>query len=460
MSSESALGLASGTKVTETYARMLARSAYFWAWPLVNIYNKRLAFAQAPEPGLMNGVIPFAPLNHIAMLTDYVDPGERFVACPNQDVVYGGGIAALDVSPAVLQVPDFGGRFWVYQVVDLRTDGFADLGAMYRTKPGFYLLAGPRWKGDVPSGIAQVFRSSTNTAFVGPRVFQSDYAEDKQAVQKVIGSIDMYPLSAYDGRMKRRDWTKLPKFKVAGAGGKAEARWVFPEKFFEQLPLVVDDAPALPGEEALYTQLRATAEIAKSDKKLARAMIAEATKADKELVAPLFEFRNFGVQLPYHWSTVNNGAAFGSDYFTRTAVAKSNILVNKPNETKYFYQDLDADGKRLTAKKKYTVTFAEGHMPPVKGFWSLTMYNSEHFFERNAIKRYSVGTKNKDLVVDRDGSLTIYVQADKPRDAAQRANWLPAPKGQNFSLYIRAYWPESAVTSGKWTPPPVRVAKA
>jgi hypothetical protein len=49
-------------KITEGYARLVARTAYFWAWPMVNIYNRRLAFDQCPEPGLMNGVLPFAPL--------------------------------------------------------------------------------------------------------------------------------------------------------------------------------------------------------------------------------------------------------------------------------------------------------------------------------------------------------------------------------------------------------------
>src|SRR5215471_6150376 len=142
-----------GNRITEAYARMVARDAYFWGWPLVNIYNKRLAFAQIPEPGLMNGVLPGAPLNQMGMLTDYVEPSERFVACPNQDVVYGGGVFALDQSPVVVQVPDFGKRFWVYQIVDLRTDSFADLGAMYWTKPGFYLLVGPNWKGETPKGI-------------------------------------------------------------------------------------------------------------------------------------------------------------------------------------------------------------------------------------------------------------------------------------------------------------------
>ena len=36
---------------------------------------------------------PAAPLNRIVMLTDYVAPEERIVACPNQDVVYGVGSA-------------------------------------------------------------------------------------------------------------------------------------------------------------------------------------------------------------------------------------------------------------------------------------------------------------------------------------------------------------------------------
>ena len=53
----------------------------------------------------------------------------------------------------------------------------------------------------------------------------------------------------------------------------------------------------------------------------------------------------------------------------------------------------------------------------MKGFWPLTMYNKEHFFEPNPIKRYSVGTKNKDLRLAADGSLTIYLQATEPTDA-------------------------------------------
>jgi len=92
------------------------------AWPMVNTYNRGWHFQQAPEPGHLGGIMPLAPLNLLSMLTDYVEPSERDVACPNQDVVYGAGIVALDLSPVVVQVPEFGERFWVYQIVDLRTD--------------------------------------------------------------------------------------------------------------------------------------------------------------------------------------------------------------------------------------------------------------------------------------------------------------------------------------------------
>ena len=439
-------------KITEAYAAHVARDAYFWAWPMANIYNRRLAFKDTPEI-MMSGPAPIAPLNRLGMLTDYIEPSERLVACPNQDVVYGAGSIALDQSPVVLQVPDFGDRFWVYQVVDLRTDSFVQLGKMYGTTPGFYLLVGPDWHGDVPKGITKVFRSSTNTGFIAPRMFQDDTPEDKKAIQGVLQQVMMYPLAEYDGTMKSKDWHALKQV-PASSTGEEETKWVVPERFFGELPAVLADAPPLPGEEARYAQVMAVLAAAKDNPSLMAAMIAAAKEADEKLVTPLFQFRNYGQQLPFNWSTISNEAAFGVDYYTRTAVAKSNILVNSPNETKYFYQDLDASGGRLNGANRYRVTFAKDQTPPVNGFWSLTLYNEYHFFAPNELKRYSLGTKNKMLKPNADGSLTILVQAEPPADPTQRANWLPAPTA-DFSLFMRAYWPKTEVVEGSWTPPAV-----
>lgn len=446
-----------GTRITEAYARLVARDAYFWAWPMLNVYSRRIAFKDVPKPSLMGGFVPVAPLNRLGMLSNYIGPEERMVACPNQDVVYGAASLALDIEPVVIQVPDFGDRFWVYQIVDLRTDSFADLGKMYGSKPGFYLLAGPDWHGKVPAGITKVFRSKTNTGFVIPRVFMDDTPEDHLAVQSAINQIDMYPLSMFDGKPKQQEWAKLPKIAAPSSGGSGETAWVQPTKFVDELALVLKDAPPLPGEEARYANIEAVLAAAQKDPAIKAAMIDEAGKTEKELVDPLLQFRNYGLPLSHNWTTQSNGAEFGTDYFTRTAVARSNIFVNRPNETKYFYQDLDDSGARLNGSNTYTVTFAKGQLPPVKGFWSLTLYGDTHFFAPNEIKRYSVGTKNKDLKINPDGSLTVYVQATPP-DGDKRANWLPAPKG-DFSLYVRAYWPEEKVTSGQWTPPAVAKAR-
>jgi len=87
-------------------------------------------------------------MNQVGMLTNYVDPGETFIADPNQDVVYGLGYLSLEKEPVVIQVPDFGDRFWTLPVYDAHTDQISQLGRQYGTKPGFYMVVGPDWKGD------------------------------------------------------------------------------------------------------------------------------------------------------------------------------------------------------------------------------------------------------------------------------------------------------------------------
>ena len=73
-------------------------------------------------------------------------------------------------------------------------------------------------------------------------------------------------------------------------------------------------------------------------------------------------------------------------------------------------------------------------MPPVNGFWSLSIYNEHHFFVRNPINRFSVGTKNKDLKFAADGSLTIYVQAEAPTDPVNAPTGCRRPKRRFLAL--------------------------
>lgn len=441
-------------KMTPEYAAAVGRQAYLWGWPLVNMHNRRVFMEQLPAPGLLAGIVPAAPPGSLGMLRDYIRAEERVVACPNQDVVYGFGVLDARREPSVVQVPDFGDRFWVYQVVDQRTDSFVRIGKMYGTAPGFYLLAPESWDGTVPAGITGIFRYDTRCGAVIPRVFLDDTAEDRAAVAPLIDRISMYPLSEFDGVVKVVDWSAAPAFGGGNStGGQSETQWVDPGNFFAALPEVLDEVPARPGEEALYTWFRSILTAAEHDPEIAEVLRQTALDTD-HVVAELFQFRNIGIPVAGNWTTQRNGAEFGNDYLSRTAIGKSNIFVNTPNETAYYYQDLDDTGERLHGSHTYRVHFSADRLPPVRGFWSLTVYNKHHFFHPNELDRYSLGTKNQDLTYGDDGSLTLTVGGAGPSDPKLLTNWLPAPNDE-FALFLRAYWPDETILDGTWPPPAV-----
>jgi len=124
-----------------------------------------------------------------------------------------------------------------------------------------------------------------------------------------------------------------------------------------------------------------------------------------------------------------------------------------PAEALYPNTDIDADGRALTGARKYVIAFPAGSLPPVRAFWSLTMYDDALHLTPNPIDRYAIGDRSPGLRYERGRSLKLYVQR-KPPSAAQRSNWLPAPAGA-FRLYLRLYEPERSAVAGKWVPPTV-----
>jgi len=444
-------GVPTDTVITPASATVIAQDAYLWGWPIVNAFNRRASFSRAPEPGLVGGILPAAPTGYISMLTDYITPEQRWIAHPNQDVVYGFGYGATDDEPMVLQVPDFADRYWVYALYDARSEEFSRLGKQYGTRPGNYLVVGPNWKGSMPEGITQVIQSPTELVAVGPRIFLDDSVEDRQAIQPVLNQVVVYPLSQYTGKTVTKDWKATPHF-PAPQKTSAEVRWVNPQTFFDQLPEVLAKVPALAGEESRYAMMQALLDAAAKDPAVKSAIVKAAIDTEEKVVSPLFSFQTNGSRLPHGWNSPTNVARWGNDYVTRTATAKSNMYTNQPEETRYFFLEVDDKGRRLQGDHRYTLTFPKGKTPPADGFWSLTMYDPQHFFAPNGLDRYSLGTKNsKSLKYNADGSLTLYVQHDSP-GKDKEANWLPAPESE-FEVTIRTYWPKAEVLSGEWTPP-------
>ena len=120
---------------------------------------------------------------------------------------------------------------------------------------------------------------------------------------------------------------------------------------------------------------------------------------------------------------------------------------------------MDGEGKTLSGAKQYVIHFAKGELPPVKGFWSLTLYDTEGFFVPNPLDRVNLSQRSA-FNFNEDGSLDLYIQKDSP-GKDKEANWLPCPKG-DFALFMRLYWPNEkapSILDGSWMPPAVRAVK-
>ena len=118
-------------------------------------------------------------------------------------------------------------------------------------------------------------------------------------------------------------------------------------------------------------------EAAAKDPAIKQTLKETAVAADKRMITPFLLWRYNGRAAGNGWNSAVNNARWGTDYLNRTATAKSNIYENRPEETKYIYTDNDSQGQQLMAGTPTPSPFPRGKLPPVKGFWSLTLYDAD-----------------------------------------------------------------------------------
>ena len=144
--------------MTKASLQMVGRMAYVWGWPLVYVYEPAHGTHEGPRNGSSRRRPAYrSDVSQVVMLTGYISPAETFVDIPNQDVVYGLGWLSLANEPVVvvkcLTLVTVSERT---RCTSARTDEISELGLQYGTKPGFYMVVGPNWKGATPDGIAGV----------------------------------------------------------------------------------------------------------------------------------------------------------------------------------------------------------------------------------------------------------------------------------------------------------------
>lgn len=438
--------------LTPAEAQAIAEEAYIYAYPMLENYKIMFVYTiweESPEF--------IAPLNTLFNTTILRSPSDTAVVRPNNDTYYSQAILDLRQEPMVLSVPAIEDeRYYSFQLIDLYTHNFDYIG---KRKTGFdagkYLIAGPNWQGEKPEGISKVIQTETNLAIALGRT-QVYGAGDVDQAQAVMVNYALQTLSGFLGTQAPEETEALnfPPY--------------FPDKvisveFISYLNFLLSTVKQHPSEDLLFERF-AKIGIGHGKSFNAENLEPEIRKAIEAGIADALE--KIELEIPKLGEQKNGwmlvAGAFGSrdimqgKYLTRAAAAMFGIYGNDLEEAYYPETTLDADGDELDGSKyNYILHFDANELPPVKAFWSLTMYKlPEQLLIENEIDRYKIGSATEGLKYNENGSLDIYIQKENPGNGLE-SNWLPAHDGP-FSLQARFYWPEPESLDPLYVPPVVQ----
>jgi hypothetical protein len=112
----------------------------------------------------------------------------------NHDTLLTGGWLDLSKGPQVLHVPDFSRRYYSVQFTDPFDVDFAYVGTRATgTQAGDYLITGPDWKGQVPSGMKQISSRNNSVLVIGRVLVYSD--RDLSTAYSLAKQIQIVPLT-------------------------------------------------------------------------------------------------------------------------------------------------------------------------------------------------------------------------------------------------------------------------
>ena len=445
----------------EKQAHDVGVEAYEYAYPLVLLGLTRV-MALSGDDKASN-----APLNKFAHRRQFASASDHKVVRPNLDVLY--SVAWVDVSkePVVVSVPDTQDRFYFLTMLDGWSEAFASPGKRTTgTQPGNFAIVGPRWKGTIPAGVTRL-NSATNFVWIVGKI-EAKQTNDIVSVNTIQNGFKISLLSNYikaaggaeseiaaqpasvSRETGRIFFTNQPPIKQIADMNAAKFFSTFSELLFSNPPHK-EDVTLVTRLKSIGIEPGAEFHFDKLSPQVAAALegaVTDAKAAIDERASTISTSEN-------GWILDRKIAGiYGANYLDRAAVAKIGAGLNRLEDAVYPSCNVDAQGQPLTGSKNYVLHFDRAQLPPVKAFWSLSLYNSQGFFVKNALNRYAVGDRDS-LKLNGDGSLDIYIQHDVPGSEKQ-TNWLPSPE-EDFNLLLRMYFPKTTVLNGAWSPPAVKV---
>jgi hypothetical protein len=444
----------------ETEARAIAIESYVYAYPLVTMEMTRRVMTNVAAPEGSR-----APMGQFVRMRSYPDASYRDVTAPNADTLYTTTWIDVSKEPWILSLPDMKDRYALFPMLDGWTNVFQVPGKRTTgTKAQTYAITGPGWSGELPPGVTE-YKAPTGIVWILGRIYCTGTPEDYKAVHALQDKISVVPLSAYGKPYTPAPGTVDPaidmKTAVREQVNALDAAAYF--KLFAELlktnPAAADDAPMVAKLAKIGVVPGQDFDVTKLDPAVAKGL-AGAPKPGQEVI---MDWMKAGIvagdfKLENGWLFTTKTGLYGTHYVQRALVTAIGLGANRPEDAVYPTSTGPDIAAKYSGEKKYVVRFEKGHLPPVNGFWSLTMYDENYFFVDNPLNRYTLSQRNK-LKANADGSVDLYIQNESP-GKAKESNWLPAPKG-DFVLMMRLYWPKEqapSILDGSWKVPEVKEA--
>ena len=450
---------AAAAAAKELEARESAIDAYVYAYPLVTMEITRRVMTNVEKPEGSK-----APMGQFARLRAYPAVDDHSVTAPNADTLY--TLTWIDVGkePWILSLPDMKDRYFLFPMLDMWTNVFEVPGKRTTgTKAQKYAITGPGWKGELPAGVTE-YKSPTALVWLLGRIYSSGTPEDYKAVHALQDQISVVPLSAYGkpytapaGKVDAAiDMKAAPRDQVNAMD--AAAYFKLAAQLMKDNPPAAADAPIVAKLAKLGIVPGQDFDPAKLDPAVLKGMN-DAIKPAQGKISSLPEAIVRGdAKLEHGWLFFPKTGVYGTNYLNRSLITWYGLGANRPEDAVYPTAEGPELIKKFNGANRYVMRFEKGQLPPVNGFWSITMYDQSYFFVPNPINRYNVSSRSK-FKANPDGSIDVYVQNESP-GKDKEANWLPAPKGE-FVLMMRLYWPKEkppSILDGTWKPPVVKPA--
>lgn len=427
------------------------RDAYTYGYPLVTMDMTRRQMTNVAVPDEAH-----APMGQLVKMREYPAVDNHMAAAPNADTMY--TMVWLDVAkePWVFSIPDMGDRFYIMPMLSGFNEVFFVAGQ--RTTGGKaqkYLITNPGWHGSVPPGLKQVV-SPTGIVWICGRIYCTGTPEDYKAVHEVQDQYACVPFSAYGTNYTPPTGHVDEKFDMKTAVRK-QVNSMSLEEYFKYLAQLLKANPPKPQDAAIVKKMAKIGIVPGQDFDSSKLPLLGRNLDPKlALLAMVEEMKDKKTVNGWLYWTSDAGT-YGTDYEQRAMVTLIGPGLNFPQDAVYPFTLKDQHGDKYDGAHKYIIHFDKGMLPPVKGFWSITMYDPDFFFVANPIDRYNLSQRNT-FVTNSDGSVDMYLQAQSP-GKDKEANWLPAPAEGNFIVMLRLYWPKASppsILDGTWTPPAIK----